>query len=528
MDLTLPSVRTSLPLVAALLSILVGPGLSWAQPAAGGPIAPRPVPLRAPAQVVPQAATAAPVTAAIGIPAPVSLAKAAVAATPVPPLDWNRADAEALGYFRTYLRFNTSNPPGNTAAAINWLKGILEKNGIPVEIYSAQPDKPNLVARLSGPPNVKPLLLMSHADVVPAVAADWSHPPFAADIANGYVWGRGALDNKAHGIMALMTLLILKRQHVRLRRGIEMMVNSDEEVGGELGAQWMVQEHWGAIDPAVALNEGGEGTPNWLGSRGITFKVAVAEKRAMWLRLIAHGRAGHGSEPNDHNPNLILIRALARLLATQPPIRLTPVVEQTGAALAHRFPDPYSTAMAHLGWPMMLDLAMRGPLSGYAVQALLRNTIAPTMLDAGIKANVIPSYADATLDCRLLPGTDEQSFLDHLHDRLNDSRVVVEFLQKPDPGGHDSPTEGPFWDAFQDVVTQDFPGALVVPMLDAGATDSRFLRALGVPAYGFIPVVLPASESRRIHGVNERLSVSNLSMGLRTTYDYASRICARP
>jgi acetylornithine deacetylase/succinyl-diaminopimelate desuccinylase-like protein len=520
MDIKSPGLRAILSLAAALPIALLGQGLN-AQPAPAGLAASRPVPLSVPLP-------GATVSAAVATPAPAHLAKAVSAAKPVLPLDWNQVDAEALGYFRTYLRFNTSNPPGNTAAAINWLKGILEKNGISVEIYSAQADKPNLVARLPGPPNVKPLLLMSHADVVPAVASDWSHPPFRADIAKGYVWGRGALDDKAHGIMALMTLLILKRQQVPLRRGIEMMVNSDEEVGGELGAQWMAQEHWEAIDPALALNEGGEGSSNWLGSRGITFKVAVAEKRAMWLRLIAHGRAGHGSEPNDQNPNLILVRALARLLATQPPIHLTSTVEETFAALAHRFPDPYSTALAHLGWPMMLDLAMRGPLSGYAVQALLRDTIAPTMLDAGIKANVIPSYADATLDCRLLPGTDEQSFLDHLHNRINDSRVVVEFLQKPDSGGRGSPSQGPFWDAFQEVVTQDFAGALVVPMLDASATDSRFLRARGVAAYGFIPVVLPASESSRIHGVDERLSVSNLSMGVRTTYDYATRICARP
>src|SRR5579875_185596 len=513
MNLKLIGLRALVTSAAALLMVLLGQGLGHAQSAAAIPTASRPVPLSVPLPGVPT-------SPAVAMPAP-QLPKAPVPATAAPPpLDWNQVDGEALGYFRTYLRFNTSNPPGNTVAAINWLKGILGKNGIPVKIYSAQADKPNLVARLSGPPNVKPLLLMSHADVVPAVAADWSHPPFAAEIAKGYVWGRGALDDKAHGIMALMTLLILKRQHVPLRRGIEMMVNSDEEVGGELGTQWMVQEHWDAIDPALALNEGGEGTPNWLGSRGITFKIAVAEKRAMWLRLIAHGRAGHGSEPNDQNPNLILIRALARLLATQPPIHLTPTVEETFSQLAHRFPDPYSTAMAHLGWPMMLDLAMRGPLAGYAVQALLRDTIAPTMLDAGIKANVIPSYADATLDCRLLPGADEQAFLEHLRNRIHDSRVVVEFLQKPAPGDHESPIQGPFWDAFQDVVTQDFAGALVVPMLDAGATDSRFLRARGVAAYGFIPVVLPASEARRIHGIDERLSVSNLSMGVRTTYDY--------
>jgi acetylornithine deacetylase/succinyl-diaminopimelate desuccinylase-like protein len=470
---------------------------------------------------------AAPSVAATAAARPAVAHKSAPVATSAEGLDWLQLDSEALGYFRTYLRFDTSNPPGKTAAAIDYLRHILQREGIPSEVFSSDPAKPNLVARLPGSSNLKPLLLMSHVDVVPAVASDWSHPPFRADVAHGYVWGRGALDDKSDGIMALMTLIALHRRHVPLVRGVEMMVNSDEESGGDMGAQWMVSTHWEALDPAFAFNEGGTGTPNWMGASGTIFRIAVAEKRVMWLKLIAHGRAGHGSEPTDQNPNLILIRALYRVLAEQPPMRLTRIFRETAQAMAPRMSDPMSFEFGHLDYPLMLELAGHGPLSDEAVQAVLRDTIVPTMLDAGIKVNVIPSIAEATLDCRLLPGTDPGKFLDHINTLIDDPRVVVEFLQMPDRSRYLSPRRGPAWEAIKQVVHQDFPDALAVPALQASATDSRFLRDRRVPAYGLIPVVLEGPEESRIHGVDERISLQNFFRGLRVTYDLTTRLCAR-
>src|SRR6202050_1404528 len=161
-----------------------------------------------------------------------------------PQIDWKKINSEALDEFRTYLRFDTTNPPSNTTAAIAYLKSILDKEGIATETFESKPGMVTLVARIPGPAGVKPLLLMSHADVVPTVAANWTHHPFDADMKDGYVLARGAIDNKAHGIMALMTMLALKRNHVELRRGVEMMVNPDEEAGGDNGATWMVTNHW--------------------------------------------------------------------------------------------------------------------------------------------------------------------------------------------------------------------------------------------------------------------------------------------
>jgi acetylornithine deacetylase/succinyl-diaminopimelate desuccinylase-like protein len=457
---------------------------------------------------------------------------AAALPTPTPPptstssaqIDWNKINAEAVGYFRSYLRFDTTNPPDNTSAAIDFLKQILDKEGIETATFTSKPGMVNLVARMPGPPGTKPLLLMSHADVVPAVAKDWKHPPFNADVADGFVWGRGAIDNKAHGVMALMTMLTLKRSGIKLKRGVEMMVNCDEEAGGENGANWMGANHWAAFDPAFAMNEGGDGTPNWLGSRGVTFRVAVSEKRVMWMHLTARGKAGHGSMPNADNPNLILINALARVLAEPPPFRLTPVFVQAMRALAPKMDFPASFELAHLSFPYMIDVAARGPLSLYTVQALMHDTVAPTTLNSGMKVNVIPSTAEAGIDCRLLPETDANAFLQNLHRALG-PKISIEFIQRPDPSPT-SPTDGEAWNAIRQVVADDFVDAIVAPSLTSGGTDSRYLRVKGVPAYGFVPIILPEPEAVRVHGVDERLSIDNLNRGIRATYDLTSKLCA--
>jgi acetylornithine deacetylase/succinyl-diaminopimelate desuccinylase-like protein len=453
-----------------------------------------------------------------------SLSSASFAQTALPP-DWNKIDAEALGYFRTYLRFDTTNPPSNTAAAIAYLKGILDKEGIANQTFESKPGMVSLVARIPGPPNVKPLLLMSHADVVPAVGANWTHHPFDADLTDGYVWARGAIDNKAHGIMALMTMLALKRNHVELKRGVEMMVNPDEEAGGENGAEWMVQNHWDAIDPAFAFNEGGDGEPNWLGLKGVTFKIAVSEKRVNWLHITVRGKGGHGSVPKPDNPNLILINAMHRLLENQPPIRITKIFADAMETIAPLEPSPASFQLAHLEQPGVAQQAIAGVLKPYEIQALMRDTISLTMLNSGIKVNVVPTVAEAGLDCRLLPGTDADAFMKKLREQLGPGDFKIDYIQKPDEAPP-SPNSGEAWDAIEHVIASDFKGARVIPWMTTGGTDSRFIRAKGVPAYGFVPVILDRKEDVRVHGDDERLSVENLNRGIKGTYDLTMDLCA--
>ncbi len=441
------------------------------------------------------------------------------------PPDWTALDAEALDYFRAYMRLDTTNPPGNTAAAIAYLKGILDKEGIATETYESKPGMVTLVARLPGPSGVKPLLLMSHADVVPAVGANWSHPPFGGDLAGGYVFGRGAIDNKSHGIMALMTMLALKRGKLPLRRGVVMMVNPDEEAGGENGAKWMAENHWAAIDPAFAYNEGGTGASDWLGIKGASFLIAVSEKRVMWLHVTVRGAGGHGSVPKPDNPNLILVGGLHRLLEKQPSIRITKIFSDAMRSIAPLEPFPASMQLAHLDLPGIPELAITGVLSPFNVQALMHDTISLTVLSAGSKVNVVPTTAEASLDCRLLPGTDADAFMKRVRELLGDPRFKIEYIQRPDDAPP-SPDSGEAWDAIKSVVAADFKGSNVVPWMTTGGTDSRFLRLHGVPSYGFVPVILSQNEILRVHGDDERLSVENLNRGIKATYDLTLNLCA--
>ena len=446
-------------------------------------------------------------------------------ADPQPQIDWNKINSEALDYYRAYLRFDTTNPPSNTAAAMAYLKNILDKENIATETFESKPGMVTLVARMPGPAGVKPLMLMSHGDVVPAVRANWTHPPFGADLADGYVWARGAIDNKAHGIMALMTLLALKRNHVGLRRGVEMMINPDEEAGGDNGANWMVKNHWDAIAPEFAINEGGDGAPEWLGTKGTTFLIAVSEKRVDWLHISVRGKGGHGSVPRPDNPNLILVKALNRLLESQPPIRITSIFASAMQSIAPLEPAPASFQLAHLDSPGVAELATHGVLSPYNIQALMRDTISLTMLNAGMKVNVIPTTAEASLDCRLLPGTDADAFLKRLREQLGEGDFKIDYIQRPDDAPP-SPTSGEAWDAIKRVVAADFKDSMVVPWMTTGGTDSRGLRAKGVPAYGFLPVILAPGEIARFHGDDERLSVENLNRGIKATYDLTIDLCA--
>jgi acetylornithine deacetylase/succinyl-diaminopimelate desuccinylase-like protein len=456
-----------------------------------------------------------------------------VAPSSVPPAmfshsepDWRAIDDEALRYYRRYLQFNTTNPPSDTAAAITYLRKLLDSEGIETETFESRPGMATLVARIPGDVALRPLLFMSHADVVPAEADEWSHPPFNADVADGYVWGRGAVDNKAHGIMALMTMVALKRQGIRLHRGIEMMVNPDEEAGGEWGANWMIEHHFESIDPAFAINEGGGGGGEPFGAKTEGFGVAVSEKMPLWLHLTARGISGHASVPSPNNPNQILVDGLSRVMAmaSERPARLESVVANDFSASGSTQPFPISFELTHLNWPYMLEIASRGALASPSMQASFRDTVSITILSAGNKVNVIPSTADADLDCRLLPDTDTDAFIREVKAAAG-ARIDVEARLTP-IAAKPSPASGELWNAITKVIATDFEGMGLAPSMTTAVTDSRFLRARGVPTYGFLPIVMQGSDGAGIHGVDERLSIENFDRGLRATYDLAMEICA--
>jgi acetylornithine deacetylase/succinyl-diaminopimelate desuccinylase-like protein len=441
-------------------------------------------------------------------------------------VDWEAATTEASALLQRYIRIDTSNPPGDVTAGARFLREALSSEGIAAETFESAPGRVNLVARI-GAGRGPAVILLHHMDVVPADPAGWSAPPFSGELRDGFIWGRGTLDDKGHGIAQLMTVLLLKRERVPLGRDVVLLATADEEVGGELGAQWMVEHQWERMNPWVVVNEGGFGGHGLFGVAGPAFLVSVAEKRVFWLRLTAHGEGGHGSQPHERNPNDILVRALGRIQAHANGYRMTPVVAEMLAALADRADFPAATVMRHARNPLLFPFVRRRMSANKAARAMLHDTVSVTMLKAGSKVNVIPASAEATIDCRLLPDTDPTVFLEALRQTIDDPRVAVEIIQQSDPGGT-SPTDTPAYGALRAALDAVEPGAAVAPLLTTGGTDSRFFRRRGVPAYGIIPVLLAEDDLSRFHGADERVSVENLRLGIAATFEIVRRLVETP
>ncbi len=427
-------------------------------------------------------------------------------------IDWESATAEATALLREYLRIDTSNPPGNEALAVAFIAQILTAEGIPFEVAESAPGRSNLIARI-GPaqPNV---CLLNHTDVVPVERRFWDVDPFGGDLSDGVIWGRGALDMKGMGILELMTLLMLHRNAVPLRRGVTFIAAADEEAGSDYGVSWIAEHRPEWMKSELVINEGAYGLAG-MGNGAQVFQVSPSEKVPVWVKLVARGRPGHGSVPHGDNCADRLVAALGRLAAWQQSLRVTPVMR------AH------ITAMADAGVLRVSNdaditkLAERSP----AVRARLSNTVSLTTINTGIKVNVIPAEASATLDCRLLPDVDVDAFIAELRSVIADERVEVETLNRHYAGSASS-MEHEFIATVSEVIAEMVEGATIAPELTSGFTDSRIYRIQGVPAYGFVPCLVPPEELAGIHGHNERISVENLKLGMQVLYEVVRRLCA--
>ncbi len=438
--------------------------------------------------------------------------------------NWNAVRDEATQYLRDLLRIDTTNPPGNETRAVEFLAGIFKREGIEPLILESAPNRGNLVARLKGNGSAAPLLLMAHLDVVPAEADRWTHPPFSGDIADGFLWGRGALDTKDLAAMELMVMLALKREGKPLARDVIFMANGDEEMGGNLGAGWMVKQHPDLIRSEYAINEGGGFAMDILGRR--FFTVQVAEKGSARFAMRARGRPGHASMPHPGNAVLKLADAIGKIGAAELPHHATPTVksfvEGVAANVDPRFrsdvtalldPKRFSNAMMHL------SLDSLGPM----FYAMLHNTVTPTILNAGSKINVIPSVAEARCDARILPGQTSDSFLQELRTVL-DPEIEIEFITSTT--GFESDYRTPLFETISRVLSRHQSNAPVLPYMVVGATDARHVRKLGTKVYGFCPMILESSELDRVHGHDERVSMENLGFGTRMLYEVVSEFCS--
>ncbi len=438
-------------------------------------------------------------------------------------MDWEILGNRALEVLGEYLRIDTSNPPGNEARGAEFLGDVLRGEGIGFQLYESAPGRSSLLARLEGSGGGKPLILLNHIDVVPANPENWQVHPFSGEVADGFVWGRGALDMKGMGVMELMAFIAAARGGLELERDVIFLAVADEEAGGHYGARMLLEEHGHELEAGVVINEGGYAVMDLLPGRPF-FMVASAEKYGYGLRLTRHGVGGHGSMPTGQGALERLVPALARLLERARPVSINPTMRDFFARLAEHWEilAPYRED----GDPETLRrLVEENALDAIpALSAVLRDTVSLNMLNAGIKINVIPDEAEAFLDCRLLPETQEDEFLAYVRTSLHDPETKIEVFT--DMGrAPASPTQGPCFEAIERAVLANYPDAAVSPFMVSGLSDSRFFRARGVPCYGIIPARLGLADLARIHGVDERIAARDVREGVKFLYDLIVELC---
>jgi acetylornithine deacetylase/succinyl-diaminopimelate desuccinylase-like protein len=423
--------------------------------------------------------------------------------------DWTALREETLEHFTQVLRVDTTNPPGNETRVAEYLKSVLEKEHIPVQLFAREPSRANLVARLKGSGARRPILLLGHSDVVGVQREKWQVDPFAAIRKDGFIWGRGATDDKDNLTACLMVMLTLKRLNVPLTRDVIFVSEAGEETGNEYGINYLIQEHWPEIEAEFALAEGGYmiERPN---ARPYV-QVTTVDKVPRTMRLIAHGSAGHASEPVPDNAVLRLTAAVAKFANWQPPPRLN----DTTRAYFERLAQVSSPAQADR-YLHIADRARAADIEKYFYQrepgnyAMMRTTITPTILKAGFRFNVMPSEAEATLDVRVLPDENVPALVEKMRALIADPAVeIVGPSATGRPIAPPSRIDTAMFRALENATRRLFPGAITIPAMSTGATDSCQLRAKGVQAYG-IGGVANGGPLSGAHSDNERISEESL------------------
>ena len=412
-----------------------------------------------------------------------------IAQAPQP--DWSRLEAETMQHFRTLLRFDTSNPPGHEKLAADYLRQVLERERIPVQMFALESDRPNLVARLKGTGRRQPILLMGHTDVVTVDPKKWTFPPFSATRDGGYVYGRGSLDDRPHLVAGLMTMVMLKRLNVPLDRDVIFLAEAGEEGTTRVGIDFMTREHYQDISAEYCLAEGGETTR--VGGRVKFAGIETVEKIPRPIELTAHGTSGHGSIPLQDNPLVHLSRAVAALGSWRTPIRLN----ETTREYFKRLADISSgDDAARYRAVLMPGSAAADAADNYLLRreprhaSMLRTSVTPTILSGGYRFNVIPSDAKATIDVRMVPDENPTAFLEAARKLIDDPAVDVTWSSASDQrtvGG----TTRIDSDAFQTIeaaVTKHYQ-APSLPVMQTGATDMSVVRAKGAQCYGISAAV---------------------------------------
>jgi len=423
---------------------------------------------------------------------------------------------EANVWLAQLIQINTTNPPGNEDAAAKYVAGILEKEGITPEILEVMPGRSAVVARLRSSAISDParaLLLVAHMDVVGADRSRWSVDPFGAVIKDGYIYGRGALDDKSMLAANLATIIGLKRANARLNRDVIFLATDDEEGGGDASIKMLIAKNWDKFAAGFAINEGGEVVMK----NGKVQYVAVqaSEKVSVSVAVVAKGTAGHASVPTKDNAVVHLAAAVAKIGNYSAPVHITSIVRRYFEGMAAISDDEIAK------WMRSLETSDRGEHAQRVLSetnpqwgAMLRDTISPTMLNAGVRPNVIPGEARAILNIRLLPGDTIDVLLGELGKLVNDPLVRLEVQPNAGLAAPPSSLESEFYTAITKVAGQEFAGAPVLPYQSPWATDSSQLRLHNVQAYGLWPFPITEEDLKRMHGDDERLSIASFNKGV--------------
>ena len=444
--------------------------------------------------------------------------------------DWKAIEAETIQHFQALLRFDTSDPPGIEKPAVDYLKQVLEREGIPVEIFALEPNRPNLVARLKGSGAKRPILVMGHTDVVNVDPAKWTHPPFSATRADGYIYGRGAVDDKDNVVASLMLMLTLKRMNVPLDRDVIFLAEAGEEGSTRVGIQYMVNQHYDKIDAEFCFAEGGsvvrkDGKTEYAG-------IATTEKIPRAIELTAKGTAGHGSVPLQSNAIVHLANAIAKITTWKAPIRMNEVTRTYFQRLATRASAADAKrylAMLSSNSATVLATDRYFQANQPALAAIVRTSISPTIVNSGYRVNVIPSEAKATLDVRMLPGEDTVAFLATVRRVINDPAISVAYIPRDvRPTTPIAPLNTEAFRVLEAAVTGNYE-TMTLPTMLTGATDMAYLRAKGMKCYGIGPATDVEEGPRGFgaHSDQERIREVDLHRFVRFQYDAVSELARR-
>ncbi len=439
------------------------------------------------------------------------------------PVPWDRVERETLEHFQNMVRMDTSSPPGNETLVAEYLKQVLEREGIPGRLLALDPERANLVARIRGNGSKRPILVMGHTDVVGVQREKWSVDPFAAVRKDGYIWGRGTGDDKDNATAGLMLLLLLKRQGVKLDRDVIFLAEGGEEGYSPTGIRYVISNHWQEIDAEFALAEGGGGIIQ--DGRVLYLSVATSEKVRMEVELIARGTAGHGSIPRPDNPVVRLANAISRVAGWAQSMRL----DETTRAYFQRLAG-ISPPEAAARYRAVLDPDERAGAERYFARnelkhnSMIRTSLSPNVLRAGFRANVIPSEAEALIDIRALPDEDLPRFGEELRKVIADPLIEIKTTAGR-PAAPASSLNTEMFAALEAAQKRLYPESITLPILLTGATDMSPLRAKGVQAYGIGPVV-DDEESGGAHSDDERILEKSLYDFVRFLWDAVLEVAA--